>query len=124
MPTVTPRAVEQMVLGISTRNYDRSLEPTPAGLTSRGASKSAVSRRFVGATTQTLTEMMGRDLSALAICALIIDGIHMGDHLVVIALGIDEQVEKHVLGLHEGRDRFDEHVSRPHRGSCRSRRAR
>jgi len=60
---LTPRAVEQMVLGVSTRNYDRSLEPTPAGLTSRGASKSAVSRRFVGATTQTLSEMMGRDLS-------------------------------------------------------------
>ena len=59
---LTPRAVEQMVLGVSTRNYDRSLEPTPAGLTSRGASKSAVSRRFVGATTQTLTEMMGRDV--------------------------------------------------------------
>ena len=25
-----------------------------------------------------------------------------GEHLVVIALGIDEQGEKHVLGLHEG----------------------
>jgi transposase-like protein len=99
---LTPRAVEQMVLGVSTRNYERSLESTPPGIESRGASKSAVSRRFVGATTQTLTEMMGRDLSALAICALIIDGIHMGDHLVVIALGIDEQGEKHVLGLHEG----------------------
>jgi putative transposase len=99
---LTPRAVEQMVLGVSTRNYDRSLEPTPAGLSSRGASKSAVSRRFVGATEQTLTEMMGRDLSGLAICALIIDGIHVGDHLVVIGLGIDEQGEKHVLGLHEG----------------------
>ncbi|HXX68051.1 MAG TPA: IS256 family transposase, partial [Polyangiaceae bacterium] len=99
---LTPRAVEQMVLGVSTRNYERLLEPTPPGITSRGASKSAVSRRFVDATEQTLTEMMGRDLSALAICALIIDGIHVGEHLVVIALGIDEQGEKHVLGLHEG----------------------
>jgi hypothetical protein len=100
MPTRSRLAVER--LSVSTRNYDRSLEPTPAGMTSRGASKSAVSRRFVGATTQTLTEMMGHDLSGLAICALIIDGIHVGDHLVVVALGIDEQGEKHVLGLHEG----------------------
>lgn len=99
---LTPRAVEQMVLGVSTRNYDRSLEPTPAGVATRGTSKSAVSRRFVGATAETLTEMMGRDLSSLAICALIIDGIHVGDHLVVVALGIDEQGAKHVLGLHEG----------------------
>src|SRR3974390_3424236 len=99
---LTPRAVEQMVLGVSTRNYGRSLEPTPPGIASRGASKSAVSRRFVGGTEQTLTEMLGRDLSELALCALIIDGIHVGDHLVVIALGVDEQGEKHVLGLHEG----------------------
>lgn len=99
---LTPRAVEQMVLGVSTRNYERSLEPTPPGIESRGTSKSAVSRRFVGSTTQTLTEMMGRDLSELAICALVIDGIHIGEHLVVIALGIDEQGDKHTLGLHEG----------------------
>jgi transposase-like protein len=99
---LTPRAVEQMVLGVSTRNYERSLEPTPAGIQSRGTSKSAVSRRFVNATEQALTDMMGRDLSALSICAVIIDGIHMSDHLVVIGLGIDEQGEKHVLGLHEG----------------------
>ena len=99
---LTPRAVEQMVLGVSTRNYERSLEPTPTGIESRGTSKSAVSRRFVSATGQTLTEMMGRDLSALSICAVIIDGIHVSDHLVVVGLGIDEQGEKHVLGLHEG----------------------
>jgi putative transposase len=99
---LTPRAVEQMVLGVSTRNYERSLEPTPASIESRGTSKSAVSRRFVHATEQTLTDMMGRDLSALSICAVIIDGIHVSDHLVVIGLGIDEQGEKHVLGLHEG----------------------
>lgn len=99
---LTPRTVEQMVLGVSTRNYERSLEPLPASIESRGTSKSAVSRRFVSATEQTLTEMMGRDLSALAICALIIDGIHIGDHLVVVALGVDEQGDKHVLGLHEG----------------------
>jgi len=99
---LTPRAVEQMVLGVSTRNYERSLEPTPAGIESRGTSKSAVSRRFVNATEQTLTAMMGRDLSTLSICAVIIDGIHVSDHLVVIGLGIDEQGEKHVLGLHEG----------------------
>jgi putative transposase len=99
---LTSRAVEQMVLGVSTRNYERSLERLPASVSSRGASKSAVSRRFVSSTEQTLTKMMGRDLSELALCALIIDGIHVGDHLVVVALGIDEQGEKHVLGLHEG----------------------
>ena len=99
---LTPRAVEQMVLGVSTRNYGRSIEPVPAGLGSRGTSKSAVSRRFVAATREKLAEMMSRDLSGLAICATMIDGIHMGEHLVLVALGIDEAGDKHTLGLYEG----------------------
>lgn len=99
---LTERAVEQMVLGVSTRNYSRSLEPLPTEMATRGASKSAVSRRFVAATTEALTSMMSRDLGSLSLCAIIIDGIHVGEHLVVIALGIDAQGEKHVLGLHEG----------------------
>ena len=99
---LTPRAVEQMVLGVSTRNYARSIEPAPPHVPSRGTSKSAVSRRFVAATREKLTETMSRDLSGLAICATMIDGIHVGDHLVLAALGIDESGEKHVLGLYEG----------------------
>jgi transposase-like protein len=76
---LTPRAVEQMVLGVSTRNYERSLDSAPSGIRSRGASKSAVSRRFVGATRAKLAEMMSRDLSALPLCAVMIDGIHTPD---------------------------------------------
>jgi len=36
---LTPRAVEQMVLGVSTRNYARSIEAVPADVQSRGTSK-------------------------------------------------------------------------------------
>jgi len=39
------RAVEQMVLGVSTRRYARSLEPLPEVVAARGVSKSAVSER-------------------------------------------------------------------------------
>ena len=99
---LTPRAVEQMVLGVSTRNYERSLDSAPSGVRSRGTSKSAVSRRFVGATREKLAEMMSRDLSRLALCAVMIDGVHVGAHLVLVALGIDEHGEKHVLALYEG----------------------
>ena len=99
---LTPRAVEQMVLGVSTRRYERSIEAAPPGLPSRGTSKSAVSRRFVAATREKLAEMMSRDLGKLSLCAIMIDGIHVGDHLALIALGIDERGEKHILGLYEG----------------------
>ena len=99
---LTPRAVEQMVLGVSTRNYARSIEPAPTTIKTRGTSKSAVSRRFVDATREQLRRMMGRDLGQLALCAVMIDGIHVGEHVVLIALGIDEAGDKHVLGLYEG----------------------
>jgi putative transposase len=99
---LTARAVEQMVLGVSTRNYARSIEPAPATIPSRGTSKSAVSRRFVAATREELAQMMSRDLANLSLCAVMIDGLHVGDHVVLAALGIDEAAEKHVLGIHEG----------------------
>jgi putative transposase len=99
---LTPRAVEQMVLGVSTRKYVRSIEPAPPGFTTRGASKSAVSRRFVASTREKLGEMMSRDLGKIALCAIMIDGIHVAEHLVLVALGIDDKGDKHTLGLYEG----------------------
>lgn len=99
---LTPRAVEQMTLGVATRKYARSLEPAPPGLPTRGTSKSAVSRRFVADTREKLGEMMSRDLSAIDLCAIMIDGIHIGEHLVLVGLGIDRQGDKHIVGVYEG----------------------
>src|SRR6266849_7079361 len=45
------RIVEQMLLGVATRRYARSLEPLPTEIQSHGTSKSSVSRRFVARTT-------------------------------------------------------------------------
>ena len=61
---LTPRAVEQMVLGVSTRNYARSLEPAPSQTRTRGTSKSAVSRRFVSATREKLAGVRPSSRSA------------------------------------------------------------
>jgi putative transposase len=38
----------------------------------------------------------------LKIAAVMIDGIEVGEHTIVIALGIDESSQKHVLGLWQG----------------------
>jgi transposase-like protein len=99
---LTPRAIDQMVLGVSTRNYARSLEDTPSNVRTRGASRSAVSRRFVEGTRNALQELTTRSLSELSLVAVMVDGIHAGGHVVLIALGIDERGDKHVLGLYEG----------------------
>jgi len=94
------RAVEQMVIGVSTRKYARSLEDVD--VKTRGASKSAVSRRFVALTGAQLGELMKADLKGIDLAALMIDGIAMGEHVVLVALGIDVDGGKHVLGMHEG----------------------
>src|SRR5258708_2879475 len=96
------RAVEQMVLGVSTRGYARSLEPLPEAVAVRSISKSAVSERFVYGTERKLAGLMSRDLRQLRVVALLIDGAHFGEHVVLAAVGIDERGDKHVLGLREG----------------------
>jgi transposase-like protein len=99
---LSERAVEQMVLGVSTRRYARSLEPLPPTATVRGISKSAVSERFVYGTERKLAGLMSRELGKLSFSALFIDGVHFGEHVVLAAVGVDEHGEKHVLGLREG----------------------
>jgi transposase-like protein len=69
------RALEQMVVGVSTRRYARSLEPLPEEIAVRGISKSAVSERFVVGTQRRLAELMQRDLSGLKLVAVLIDGV-------------------------------------------------
>ena len=96
------RAYEQMVVGVATRKYDRSLEPLPEPLPESGKSKSAVSRRFIRASTKRLSAWMNRDLSELDLTTVMLDGLHFRDHVVLCALGIDKGGRKHVLGLWEG----------------------
>ena len=96
------RAVEQMLVGVSTRSYARSLESMPEELVTRGTSRSAVSRRFVAATEKQMAEWLGRDLSSIDLVVLMIDGVYIDDHVLLVALGIDAHGTKHVLGLREG----------------------
>ena len=96
------RTMKQMVVGVSTRNYSRSVEELPDELGAHGASKSAASRRFVELTAEKLDEWLHRDIGALNLVAIMIDGIEVGEHVIVVALGIDEKGEKHGLGLWQG----------------------
>ena len=96
------RVVDQMLIGVATRQYARSLEPLGADVTTRGTSKSAVSRRFVAQTQAQLDAWRATPLDALDLVGLLIDGVHVGGHCIVVALGIDTMGAKHPLGLWEG----------------------
>ncbi len=99
---LTWRAMEQMLVGVSTRNYARSLETLAPSLKQRAIGRSAVSRRFVTHTEHKLTQLLNQSLAALDLPVLMIDGVRFGAHVVLVALGIDAQGNKHVLGLWEG----------------------
>jgi len=72
----------------------------PAGT---GVPKSAASRHFVALSAARMKAWMGADLSELDIMVAQIDGIHISEHLVLVAaLGIDSESIKHPLGLIEG----------------------
>lgn len=96
------RVVEQMLVGVATRQYARSLEPIPAEIESRGTSKSAVSRRFVAKTRAQLETWQAAPLDGLDLVALLLDGVHVGEHCLIVALGVAADGEKHALGIWEG----------------------
>ena len=103
--------------GVSTRRYAGTLDPVPAEVNERATSSSAVSRRFVALSTKRLHGFLSRPLGELDLRVVCIDGKVFRDHCMVIALGIDTQGRKHVLGLREGatRDgcRHDRSAQRP-----------
>jgi len=86
---LTERAMEQMLVGVSTRKYARSLEPLVPSVEESGTSKSAVSRHFVARTEAQLEVTLGESLKDREWVALMVDGLHFHDHLILILLGID-----------------------------------
>jgi transposase-like protein len=96
--------MERMLAGLSTRRYPIGLEPVGVRVEQAAVatSKSAVSRRFVAATETALAELLAADLSGLDLVALMVDGVHFGEHCCVVALGIDIDGTKHPLSLVEG----------------------
>jgi transposase-like protein len=95
-------AMNAVACGISTRKYARSLEPLSEEVDERSTSKSTVSRRYVAMTAKQMTKWLTTPLGDRHFPIVMIDGIHLGDHLVLIALGIDFEGKKQVLGLREG----------------------
>ncbi len=97
-------AMTKMLAGISTRGWQVGLEPVGEQVerAATATSKSAISRRFVKATETALTQLLAVDLSALDLVALMIDGVHFGEHICVVALGIGIDGIKHPLAVVEG----------------------
>jgi putative transposase len=99
-------AMNLMLINVSTRKLKRAVRlpegdvPAVAG---DGTSKSAASRRFVALSAERMAAWMASDLSQLGLLVIQIDGLHIGNDLVLVAaLGVDADGNKHPLGLIEG----------------------
>jgi hypothetical protein len=91
-----------MLIGVATRKSARSVrlpDGDLAGQARRATTKSSVSRRFVALSTAKLKEWLAADLSTLDLLVIQIDGLRVGDHVLVAAIGIDGAGDKHVLAV-------------------------
>src|SRR6478672_8715179 len=91
-------------VGVATRRHARTAEPvgTQVDKEAKSTSRSAISRRFVRQTETALAELMSRDLSGLDIKVLMVDGEHMAERCVVVALAITADGTKKPVGLWDG----------------------
>jgi len=101
---LTRVVLEQMLAGVSTRRFSRTREPVGEKVTGseRSASKSAVSREFIGRTREHLDALMNRDLADVRLAALMVDGIELKGRCCVVALGVSTDGVKLPLGLWDG----------------------
>ena len=105
-PTILDQAAMGKVIdGVAQRQAHESFardQPLPADRQAYGDSKSSISRRWIAATGESLTEQLNRRLDDRRYLAVLLDGKGFGDHLLVTALGIDEHGHKRVLGIRDG----------------------
>ena len=98
-PRLDQAMMDQIALGLSTRNYEHSIEALCDGY---GIKKSSVSRHFIAASRRELEELLNRQLADLQIGAVFLDGVHRGGQCVIVALGVGRDGRKHCLGLWQG----------------------
>ena len=93
--------VERMLAGVATRRHVEVAEPV-GDVAGTAVSRSAVSRRFVAATTDAMAELLACDLSGLETAVLMIDGLNVAGEMVVVALVITADGTKVPVGLRLG----------------------
>ena len=96
------RVLEQMIVGVSSRQYGRSLEAMPEEVVSVNTSRSSFSRSLVARTNRQVEAFLSRPLGELDVPVILIDGKHFAEHVLVTAMGVDSTGRKHVLGVVEG----------------------
>jgi transposase-like protein len=98
---LTRVVLERMLAGVATRRHRAVAEPVGKNVeaTARSTGRSSVSRRFKESTAAAMDELMARDLSGLAVAAMMIDGVMFAEACCVVALAICTDGTKVPVGL-------------------------
>lgn len=91
--------LSRLLHGVSTRKYKQTIDGLAEG--ARCVSKSEVSRRFIAGMEKRMQEFFERQITE-NYCAMMIDGMQLGDMTIIAAMGIDDNGKKQMLGLTEG----------------------
>ena len=89
-------ALNRMLHGLSSRNYNYDSENPNV----EESSKSTVSRRFIKATEAEFKKLFSRKVPEIVV--LFIDEVVFAEHNVIVAMGLDAEGRKHVLGFKIG----------------------
>ena len=93
------RMLEILMAGVSTRKYGKVIGEMADTVS---VSKSAVSRETIEASERMLKALMERRLDTRDLLVIYLDGLQLGGHHVLAAVGVDTDGEKHVLGMRQG----------------------
>jgi transposase-like protein len=93
------RMLEILLRGVSTRQYQAVL---PEMAETVGVSRSSVSREAMESSEEELRRLCERRLDEMDLLVIYLDGVIFGAHHVLVAVGVDAEGHKHVLGIAEG----------------------
>lgn len=91
--------LNRLLSGVSGRNFARTVESVGDTI---GLSKSTYSRKASEAAQLAVNELYARDIGALNLVALLIDGTKEGGFDNIVAVGVSEDGHKHMLGIEQG----------------------
>jgi putative transposase len=95
----TKAVFDRLVAGVSCRDYAGTVEKLVDGY---GISRSVASREMIQATAKDLKALVERDLKGMDVYVLLIDGIRLGNTVMIVAEGVDSAGKKRTLGFREG----------------------
>jgi transposase-like protein len=97
--TLDENAGKRLLIGVSTRRY---VDTVDGLIQERGIGRQSISRKGAEYMAKKLEEFQARSLKQLDLVCIFVDGIHIDGTVHVVALGVDVQGKKHVLGMMPG----------------------